>query len=307
MPGNAAERSLEETSEQLRQSQKMEAIGRLAGGVAHDFNNLLLAINGYCRVLLDDVADRRAPSGFANEIRVGRRARRGAHPPAARVQPPAGAAAARPQPERRRQRDRARCCARLIGEDIRIELDARSGLRQRRADPSQIGQVLLNLAVNARDAMAGGGHTLDDLDAETTATYVAARGRRHAVSAWTKRHADAIFEPFFTTKDVGPGHRARALDRLRHRRAERRHDQRALRPRPRAPRSPFASRGRRRARDRPTEPTARPRAAPNGSSSSTTSTSFATCSRRCSASRATTSPSQARARGARARAPAGTC
>jgi signal transduction histidine kinase len=194
------ERALEETSEQLRQSQKMEAIGRLAGGVAHDFNNLLLAINGYSELLAAGVDDPRHKR-FAGEIRAaGERA--------------AGLTAqllafSRRQVLEPRVLDLNQSVheietmlGRLIGEGVRVVLDLDPDLRRIEADPTQVDQVLLNLAVNARDAMAGSG-TLkiatrnrgDDVVLEVTDTGVGMDEETQA----------RIFEPFFTTKGVGEG------------------------------------------------------------------------------------------------------
>jgi signal transduction histidine kinase len=195
-----AELALEETSEQLRQSQKMDAIGRLAGGVAHDFNNLLLAINGYADFLITSLTDSKQKRYAAEILGAGERAAALTH------QLLAFSRRQVLQPRVVDLNDSVReietMLRRLIGEGVRVELSLEPHLHRVEADPSQMGQVLLNLAVNGRDAMAGRGtlriatrnagsdvvlEVSDDgagMDAET-------RGR--------------IFEPFFTTKDVGHG------------------------------------------------------------------------------------------------------
>jgi two-component system, cell cycle sensor histidine kinase and response regulator CckA len=197
---HSAELALEETSEQLRQAQKMESIGRLAGGVAHDFNNLLLVINGYSEFLSSSLVDERQRH-FAAEIRsAGERA--------------AGLtqqllAFSRRQVLQPRVvdlnesiRDLHGMLRSLIGEGIRVELSLDGDLRAIEADPGQVGQVLLNLAVNARDAMAGSGTLeISTFNAgDEVVLEVADTGTGMDESTRSR-----IFEPFFTTKDVGQG------------------------------------------------------------------------------------------------------
>ena len=155
--------------QQLRQSQKMEAIGRLAGGIAHDFNNLLMVISGYGEFLLERTRPTIPTARPGAGDRQGRRSRRRAHPPAPGLQPQAGARAQSRRSERRRLRN-LKMLPRLIGEDIDLVMIPAPNLGSVKADPGQIEQVIMNLAVNARDAMPHGGKltietanvTLDD-------------------------------------------------------------------------------------------------------------------------------------------------
>jgi signal transduction histidine kinase/CheY-like chemotaxis protein len=195
-----AELALEETSEQLRQSQKMDAIGRLAGGVAHDFNNLLLAITGYADFLITSLSDP-THKQYAEEIQAaGQRAAALTHQLLA---------FSRRQVLQPRVVNLNDCVheletmlRRLIGEEVQVALELEPQLRPVAADPSQIGQVLLNLAVNARDAMAGRG----------TLTIATRNDGDEVVLEVTDTGAGMddetrlrLFEPFFTTKDVGEG------------------------------------------------------------------------------------------------------
>jgi CheY-like chemotaxis protein len=195
-----AEQALEDTSEQLRQSQKMEAIGRLAGGVAHDFNNLLLAINGYAELLAESV-DGSEQKRFAQQIRAaGQRA--------------AGLtqqllAFSRRQVLQPRVLDLNDCVreidemlSRLIGADIDIKTDLSPDLQAVEADPGQIGQVLLNLAVNARDAMTAGGTLTIRTRNDGRCAVLEVSDTGIGIDPETQ---EQIFDPFFTTKDVGEG------------------------------------------------------------------------------------------------------
>jgi PAS domain S-box-containing protein len=202
--------------EQLLHAQKMESVGRLAGGVAHYFNNLLTVINGYCDLMLQSMEASNPLKEQLDEVRgAGQRA-------AALTQQLL--AFSRRQVMRPRVldlnvflRETERLLQRLIGEDVHLATVLAAGLGKVKADPGQINQVILNLAVNARDAMPGGGHlTIEtanvDIDEDTAATQVGSRAGRYVrlsvsdtgtgMDLETRRH---LFEPFFTTKPVGLG------------------------------------------------------------------------------------------------------
>jgi signal transduction histidine kinase len=195
-----AELALEETSEQLRQSQKMDAIGRLAGGVAHDFNNLLLAITGYADFLITSLSDP-THKHYAEEIQAaGQRAAALTHQLLALSRRQVL------QPRVVNLNDCVReietMLRRLIGEEVQVALELEPHLRPVAADPGQIGQVLLNLAVNARDAMAGRGTLTIATRNEGDEVLLEVRDNGTGMDDKTRLR---LFEPFFTTKDVGEG------------------------------------------------------------------------------------------------------
>ncbi len=202
--------------DQLRQSQKLEAIGRLAGGVAHDINNALTAIAGYTELALGALDASHPAKADVSEIR------RGAERAAAVTRQLLAFS-------RRQLREPkvfslvdaagniARMLERMLGEDIELRTSFVPDAPSIYGDPGQIEQAIVNLAINARDAMPGGGRlTLSLSTAEIGHEFTRAgvhlpSGRYaelqvadtgHGMSAETKAH---IFEPFFTTKDVGKG------------------------------------------------------------------------------------------------------
>jgi PAS domain S-box-containing protein len=201
--------------EQVRQSQKIEAIGQLAGGIAHDFNNLLTVINGYAALLLgaphltESVREPLAAIRDAGDRAAGLTAQLLAFGRKAMVEP--------------RVLDlnvvadgSSRMLRRLIGEDITLETELGASRAHVRIDPGQLEQVLMNLAVNARDAMPRGGRlrittadatlttSADELSEVPAGPYV-----RLTVSDTGEGMSEAvqshIFEPFFTTKGLGKG------------------------------------------------------------------------------------------------------
>ena len=205
-----------ELEEQLRQAQKMEAVGMLAGGVAHDFNNLLTIINGYSQLLLNNLGPKDPNRHFAEQImKAGDRA--------------AGLtnqllAFSRRQVMQPKVLDLNQLVTgltamlrRLIGEDIDLRLTLREGTGRVSADPGQLEQVLMNLVVNARDAMPSGGSltietanvTLDDHYANR---HIAIKPGSYVMlavsdtgSGMDEETKNRLFEPFFTTKAPGKG------------------------------------------------------------------------------------------------------
>jgi signal transduction histidine kinase len=202
--------------DQLRQSQKMEAIGRLAGGIAHDLNNALTAIAGYAELALGEVPPGHAARPDVEEIR--------------KAAERAGSVTRQLLAFSRKQLleprlfnindtvvNIARLLTRLLGHDIHVETKLAATLPEVLGDPGQVEQAIINLAVNARDAMPSGGRltlttSVDEVDE--------AFARRHVPMApgkWvTLRVADTgygmtretqarVFEPFFTTKEIGKG------------------------------------------------------------------------------------------------------
>jgi two-component system cell cycle sensor histidine kinase/response regulator CckA len=199
-----------------QQAQKMDAIGRLAGGVAHDFNNLLTVILGYCELLAADLAPDDPSRADMAEIQK------------------AGTSAARLTRQllafSRKEiiepmlldlnvlvGDMQAMIARLIGEDVKIVLVLCPTIARVMADRGQVEQIVVNLALNARDAMPKGGTltietAIVELDEHYASTHFSVKPGRYVVlrvsdtgSGMTPEVQAHLFEPFFTTKDVGSG------------------------------------------------------------------------------------------------------
>ncbi|MBM3779255.1 MAG: PAS domain S-box protein [Acidimicrobiia bacterium] len=200
-----AEDALRLREQELRQAQKMEAVGRLAGGVAHDFNNLLTAIRGYAELLVYDLPEGDPKKEDAAEI--------------VKAADSAGSLTRQLLAFSRKQilapqivsietivRGMQKMLTRLIGEDIALSVTSEGQLARVKADPGQIEQVILNLAVNARDAMPTGGELairLANVTEEGAArVLLEVRDTGMGMDAETISH---IFEPFYTTKEAGAG------------------------------------------------------------------------------------------------------
>ena len=209
-------RRREDLEQQLLQAQKMEAVGRLAGGVAHDFNNLLTVILGYNEMLREQMKEDPVALDYVHEVRE--------------ASERASSLTNQLLAFSRRQvtmprivdlnelvRNIDKMLRRIIGEDIRLDIRVDPALPAVNVDPSHIDQVIMNLAVNSRDAMPGGGTlTIETAHVDLTEQYAASHidlgpgsYARLTVSD-TGSGMDAatrvrIFEPFFTTKEKGKG------------------------------------------------------------------------------------------------------
>jgi len=212
-----AELALQSSEAQLRQSQRMEAIGRLAGGVAHDFNNILTAITGYAELMQRKMGDGHELFRDANEI--GKAARRASELTRQLL------AFSRQQVLQSKVLDLNEVVVdinemvhRLIGEDIELVTEHGDGLGSVKADPGQIQQVILNLAVNARDAMPSGGKltiftenvTIETQHGEGPRAGIAPGNYvmlalRDTGTGMSDEVRARLFEPFFTTKEMGKG------------------------------------------------------------------------------------------------------
>ena len=201
--------------QQLLQSQKMDAVGRLAGGIAHDFNNLLTVITSYSDLLLEDLGK---DDPKRDDVEQVRKAAEGAAALTRQL-----LAFSRQQVVEPRVlslntvvESLQKILRRVIGEDVQLATSLAPNLGSVRADVGQLEQVLMNLAVNARDAMPTGGKlTIETANAEHDPDYASresASGRRFVMLAVTDTGCGMdeatkarIFEPFFTTKAPGKG------------------------------------------------------------------------------------------------------
>ena len=211
-----AEQALRESEDQLRQAQKMEAVGQLAGGIAHDFNNLLMAIMSNAELASLELPSAAPAMQHIDEIKNASRR--------ARALTQQLLAYSRKQILQPRVldinvvvRDTEQILRRLIGETIAMDVVLEPALGHVRADPGQLVQVLINLAVNARDAMPQGGQlTIESCNRDMGAADVKAHrglkpGRYVALQVkdtgigMDEQTKTRIFEPFFTTKPPGQG------------------------------------------------------------------------------------------------------
>ena len=207
------QRALEQ---QFRQSQKMEAIGRLAGGIAHDFNNLLMVISGYTELVQDELGPAHP---LQRNLEGVRKAAQRATSLTQQLLAFSRKQVLAPKVFELNAvvNDLGKMLPRLVGEDVELVIVPGPERIRAKADPSQLEQVIMNLAVNARDAMPAGGRltietAVAEFDHEYARLHPPATPGRYAMLAVTDTGAgmDAetqshIFEPFFTTKEKGKG------------------------------------------------------------------------------------------------------
>ncbi len=211
-----AESALRKSEEQLRQAQKMEAVGRLAGGVAHDFNNVLSVILSYGEVLLEDLKPADPMRGDIEEIRAA------AHRAAGLTRQLLLFSRQQVAEPRVVALDEVlaglnKMIGRMVGEDIDLVILSPKAPGRVKVDPTHIEQVILNLVVNARDAMPKGGKltietTNVELDEAYALAHLPAKAGPHVMLSVTdtgtgmdRATQTQIFEPFFTTKELGKG------------------------------------------------------------------------------------------------------
>ena len=207
---------LDSMEEQLRQSQKMEAVGRLAGGVAHDFNNILMAIDGYAGFIRKQLPAGSQEADDAEQITKAVRRAASMTKQLLAFSRKQKAAFQRLDP-RQAVLESEKMLKRLIGETVSLEISAADDVKAIKADPGQIDQVLLNLLINAKDAMPDGGkievktfpHKLaipapTPLGTMPPGDY-SVLSVRDTGSGMNKETLSKIFDPFFTTKPKGKG------------------------------------------------------------------------------------------------------
>ena len=211
-----AEEKMVSLQEQLRQSQKMEAVGRLAGGIAHDFNNLLTVIQGHCEISLLQFQGNNPLREDVVEIK--------------KAADRAGNLTRQLLAFSRRQimemkvidlnallRELEKMLRRVMGEDVELVTVLDEHLGKIKMDPGQMEQVVLNLAINARDAMPSGGKFILEttnvyLDEEYARSHIGVEAGQHVMlsvtdtgSGMSLQVKERLFEPFFTTKEKGKG------------------------------------------------------------------------------------------------------
>jgi signal transduction histidine kinase len=203
-------------AEQLRQAQKMEMVGRLAGGIAHDFNNLLMIINGYSEILLKRFGE---DTPLSQEIQGINRAGKRAAELTRQLLAYSRRQVLQPKVLDLNEivTDMDRMLRRLLSEDVELITKTGKDLQQVKVDPGQMEQVVVNLVINARDAMPDGGKlTIETRNVKLDEEHCSGQDfvRRGSYVMLTVRDTGCgmdegtrshIFEPFFTTKEVGKG------------------------------------------------------------------------------------------------------